>query len=73
IFFALATDGIDGNTNKSGCIISNKINIETSKIQKYIINFNSGLFFENPKNDKYSITIPPGLNNLNEIYGIYIS
>ncbi|MCS6955602.1 MAG: DUF4147 domain-containing protein [Candidatus Calescibacterium sp.] len=73
IFFALATDGIDGNTNKSGCIISNKINVETSKIQKYIINFNSGLFFENPKNEKYSITIPPGLNNLNEIYGIYIS
>lgn len=73
IFFAVATDGLDGNTNKSGCIISNKINLSHEKIHKYIINFNSGLFFENPKNEKYSITIPPGLNNLNEIYGIYIT
>lgn len=73
IFFAFATDGIDGNTNKSGAIISNKINISIDKIEKYLANFNSGLFFENPKNQNYVICIPPGINNLNEIYGVCIS
>ncbi|MFN3477824.1 MAG: DUF4147 domain-containing protein, partial [bacterium] len=73
IFFGFSTDGIDGKTSKSGFILSNKIKIEIEKIQKYLENYNSGLFFENPKYQKYSLALPPGINNLNEIYGIYFS
>lgn len=73
IFFAFATDGVDGNTNRAGSVISNQINVEVEKIKKYLDNFNSGLFFENPKNQKYSISFPAGINNLNELYGIFIS
>jgi len=72
IFFGFSTDGIDGNTKNSGFILSNKINLSLEKIHKYLENFNSGIFFDNPKNNKYSIKIPSGLNNLNEIYGIVI-
>ncbi|MEN3014911.1 MAG: DUF4147 domain-containing protein [bacterium] len=72
IFFAIATDGIDGNTTNSGCIVSNKLDIKLDKIEKYLESYKSGVFFENPKNTNLTIKIPPGLTNINEIYGVGI-
>ena len=72
LFFSLATDGKDGNTNNAGIIlpIFEFFKKDISKIEKYLDNFNSGIFFDNPKNNKYLISLPYGLINLNEIYGI---
>jgi glycerate-2-kinase len=72
LFFSLATDGKDGNTDKAGVIlpIFEFFNKDISKVEKYLDNFNSGIFFDNPKNNKYLINLPYGLINLNEIYGI---
>ncbi len=71
VFLGLATDAKDGNTNNSGVIfnISEFFSKDISKLEKYINNFNSGIFFENPKNVNYVIKLPYGLINLNEIYG----
>lgn len=71
-FLGLATDAKDGNTNNAGFIlpINQFFNKDISKIKKYIENFNSGIFFDNPKNSKYVIKFEYGLVNLNEIYGI---
>ena len=73
LFVALATDGKDGNTNNAGVIlpIMELIKSDTeiiNKLEKYISNFNSGVFFDNPKNKRYVIKFPYGLINLNEIY-----
>lgn len=72
LFLGLATDAKDGNTNNAGVIINitEFLNKDISKIERYLNNFNSGIFFDNPKNSKYVIKLPYGLINLNEIYGI---
>ncbi|MGC8733519.1 MAG: DUF4147 domain-containing protein [bacterium] len=70
-FLGLATDGKDGNTNNAGVIlhINEFFDKNIDKIEKYVENFNSGIFFDNPKNSKYVIKFDYGLVNLNEIYG----
>lgn len=69
-FYAIATDGIDGNSEYAGCIINGNMNIPKEDIEKALETHSSYELLE-----KYSATIKTGLTytNVNNVYILIVS
>ncbi|AWR97063.1 DUF4147 domain-containing protein [Acidianus sulfidivorans JP7] len=69
-FYAIATDGIDGNSEYAGCIINGNMNISKKEIEDSLRTHSSYELLE-----KYSAVIKTGLTytNVNNVYILIVS
>ncbi|ARM75706.1 glycerate 2-kinase [Acidianus manzaensis] len=69
-FYAIATDGIDGNSEYAGCIINGDMHIPKKEIENALQNHSSYELLE-----KYSAVVKTGLTytNVNNVYILIVS